>query len=278
MIIIAVINYNNNIQISRHFNSKEFKCPHCNKTTISTDLISKLELLFTTVNASKCLISSGYRCSYYDKKENGFAGRHSEGLACDCIFYDKDNKIIPSKIICCVAYELRFNGIAYINENYTHLDVRTNGTYRGDETRGNSSYWSNPYDYFKITKNEVSKYTNKDISITYQVYGTKWYSNVISGTNEYAGVFGTPISRVLIDKLKYRVKSNGKWLPEVSGRSDYAGYSNGSPITDIAIQNANYRVHIKDEKWLSWVSGYNINDKINGYAGNGKIIDAIQIK
>ena len=29
---------------------------------------------------------------------------------------------------------------------------------------------------------------------------------------------------------------------------------------------------------LDWVSGYNIYDYNNGYAGNGKIIDALQIK
>ena len=41
-----------------------------------------------------------------------------------------------------------------------------------------------------------------------------------------------------------------------------------------------YRVHLlKDNRWLSWVKGYNINDKINGYAGViGEAIDAIQIR
>ena len=80
-----------------------------------------------------------------------------------------------------------------------------------------------------------------------------------------------------IDVVKYRVRVNNKWLPEVNGRNDYAGII-GKPITDIAIKNCIYRVHIKGGTWLSWVSGYNINDYKNGYAGNGKIIDAVQIK
>ncbi len=274
---MSVRDYGSNIQMSKHFNSSEFKCPHCGKAKLSSELVNKLELLFDRVHASKCIISSGYRCRDYDIRENGFAGRHSEGLACDCVFYDKDNKVIPSKVICCVAYDLGFSGIAYINYSYTHLDVRTNGVYRGDETRGNGNYWTNPYSYFGVSKSEVEKYTGKS-SIKYQVYGNRWYPNVISGTNEYAGVFGVSVKRIYIDNLKYRVKSKGRWLPEVVGRSDYAGYSNGSSITDVAIENAIYRVHVKGGNWLGWVSGYNIHDYSNGYAGNGKVIDALQIK
>ena len=84
-----------------------------------------------------------------------------------------------------------------------------------------------------------------------------------------------------IDKLKYRVKVGNRWLPEVIGRSDYAGIY-GKAITDIAIKgNIRYRVHVKNKKyWLPWVYGkdYNIYDKEKGYAGNGSIIDAIEIK
>lgn len=274
---MSVITYNKSTQITKHFNSNEFQCPHCKKVKISKELINKLEEIFNIVEAKKCIISSGYRCDYYDKKENGFLGQHSKGLACDVCYYDKNNKIIPSKIICCIAYDLKIPGISYINKNYTHLDMRKNGTYYGDETRGNSSYWKNPYTYFNVTKEQIEKYT-KNNKIKYQVYGNHWYPNVAAGTSEYAGVYGVSIRRVYIDKLKYRVKSNGKWLSEVKGREDYAGYSNKIPITDIAIQNATYRVHIKNGKWLPYVNGYNINDKINGYAGIGKEIDALQIK
>ena len=46
--------------------------------------------------------------------------------------------------------------------------------------------------------------------------------------------------------------------------------SDGTPIK--------YRVHIKGGGWLPYVTGYNKNDVNNGYAGNGKVIDAIEIK
>lgn len=269
-------------KITTHFHSKEFKCPHCGNIKIDENLINKVEHIFSKLKASKCIVSSGYRCPTYDKRENGFAGRHSEGLAMDCVFYDKSNKIIPSKIVICVAYDLgELNGIAKINNNYTHLDNRMGSKYRGDETRGNSSYWTNPYSYFGVSKADVAKYTGEVINkINYQSHGlnTKWYPNVKKGdTNNYAGVFGVTMDGLYIDNLECRVRVNGRWLPAVVGRNDYAGLL-GQAITDVAIKNATYRVHIKGGSWLSWVNGYNINDYNNGYAGNGQIIDAIQIK
>ena len=282
--MMGVVKYYQDTQISPHFNSSEFKCPHCGVTLISTELVDKLEDLFKKVHASKCIISSGYRCPYYDKKENGFAGKHSEGLAVDCCYYDKAGKIIPSKVICCVAYDLKFTGIAYIDKNYTHLDIRKNGTYYGDESRGSNSYWTNPYEYFHVSREEVEKYTGKVTTDNlYQSHGLKrkWYPNVKFGDGDYAGVFGVTMDGVYIDKFKYCARVNKKWLPEVVGRSDYAGIL-GYPITDVAIKgNVKYRVHVKDKKrWLPWVDGknYNINDFDNGYAGNGSVIDAIEIK
>lgn len=107
----------------------------------------------------------------------------------------------------------------------------------GDETRGNSSYWTNPYDYFKVTKNELKKYTGNN-NIKYQVYTNRWLPDVNVGSGEYAGILGNNINRVYIDNLTYRVKSGSIWLPEVVGRDDYAGYSSLRAITDIAIKNA----------------------------------------
>jgi hypothetical protein len=79
--------------------------------------------------------------------------------------------------------------------------------------------------------------------------------------------------------VTYQVRSNGRWLPEVKNLSDYAG-NRGQKITDIAIKvsvgSVKYRVHSQG-RWLPWVTGYNITDSQNGYAGNGTPIDGIQI-
>ena len=238
-------------QITPHFHSTEFKCKcGCGRIKIDEDLAKKMENIFSKLNASKCIISSGYRCPTYDKKIGGFVGRHAEGLAADCIYYDKDNKPIPSKIVICVAYDLgELNGIAKINDNYTHLDNRTSGKYRGDETVSNNSVWTNPYTYFKVSKLDVAKYTGE---------------KVVEKVNVY-----------------YRVKTQKHgWLPEVKNLEDYAGWEN-SPITGLAIKvdkgNIKYRIHIKGGKWLGWITKYDINDFNYGYAGNNKPIDAIQI-
>lgn len=78
----------------------------------------------------------------------------------------------------------------------------------------------------------------------------------------------------------YGVKSGGRILPFVTNLSDFAGIQ-GIPITDAAIKvnkgSVKYRVHIKDGDWLPYVTGCNWNDPINGYAGNGQIIDAIEV-
>lgn len=80
----------------------------------------------------------------------------------------------------------------------------------------------------------------------------------------------------------YAVKAGGKWYPEVKNNTDYAGVEN-KQITDVMIKLSDgtpikYRVHIKGGNWLPYVTGYNKNDHNNGYAGNGKVIDAIEIK
>lgn len=84
----------------------------------------------------------------------------------------------------------------------------------------------------------------------------------------------------------YRVKTQKHgWLGEIkncnfTNDSGYAGWQ-GSPITDVAMRvdkgSIKYRVHVKGGKWLGWITKYDLNDYMEGYAGNGKPIDAIQI-
>jgi N-acetylmuramoyl-L-alanine amidase CwlA len=80
----------------------------------------------------------------------------------------------------------------------------------------------------------------------------------------------------------YQVKTkNHGWLPQVKNLEDYAGWQN-SPIIGLAIKvdrgSIKYRVHLKNKGWLGYVTGYNINDVVNGYAGNGKdVIDAVEV-
>ena len=79
----------------------------------------------------------------------------------------------------------------------------------------------------------------------------------------------------------YRVKTQKHgWLPEVKNLENYAGWKN-SPITGVAIKvdkgSVKYRVHIKGGQWLPYVTGYNINNSMNGWAGNNLAIDLIEV-
>jgi hypothetical protein len=81
--------------------------------------------------------------------------------------------------------------------------------------------------------------------------------------------------------VTYRVQTVNKgWLPEVKDLKDYAGIEN-DPIKGVAIKvnrgSIWYRVHELGKGWLPKVTGYNIKDIKNGYAGNNHPIDAIQI-
>ncbi|MBC5786725.1 peptidoglycan recognition protein family protein [Clostridium facile] len=70
------------------------------------------------------------------------------------------------------------------------------------------------------------------------------------------------------------------WLPAVVNLNDFAGVQ-GHAITDIALGvnagSVRYRVHVQGGNWLPYVTGYNLNDANNGYAGNGKPIDAVEV-
>ena len=79
----------------------------------------------------------------------------------------------------------------------------------------------------------------------------------------------------------YAVRVEGGTIyPFVRNLQDFAGVQ-GRKITDIAIKcdvgSVSYRVHVLGKGWLPFVSGCNWSDGNNGYAGNGRVIDAVQV-
>ena len=93
---------------------------------------------------------------------------------------------------------------------------------------------------------------------------------------------GSSVPSSNVVNVYYRVKTQKHgWLPEVKNLEDYAGWEN-SPITGLAIRvdkgSIRYKAHIKGGNWLPYVTGCNINDFNNGFAGDGKnIIDAVEV-
>ena len=98
-----------------------------------------------------------------------------------------------------------------------------------------------------------------------------------SGPKETAKPSGGHYNAAVV--FTYCVKADGKTYPSVKNLADYAGVR-GKAITDVAIMcnvgKVEYRVHVLGGKWLPYVTGFNWADLVNGYAGNGKPIDAIE--
>ena len=150
----------------------------------------------------------------------------------------------------------------------------------------NSSTANKPSEPSYVTPPSPPKQTSKPISekvnVTYQTYtNSKWLPNVIN-LNDYAGIYGQPISGIYANtdrgELKYRVHTvNGNWLPWVIDRQDYAGIL-GKNIDGIQMQlldlddcSVRYRAYVGN-RWLPWVSD------LSDYAGiYGQPISGIQV-
>lgn len=79
----------------------------------------------------------------------------------------------------------------------------------------------------------------------------------------------------------YKVKTRDYgWLSEVKNLEDYAGWKN-SPIIGFAVKvdkgSVWYQAHIKGGDWLPAVTGYNVDDFENGWAGDDREIDCVRI-
>jgi len=180
--------YNDNTQLSPHFNAREFRC-QCGKThetLIASKLVDKLEQLYSTLNCSKIIVTSGYRCPEHDKAVGGTSsGQHTKGTAADVYCYVQDGQPISSKTVCCKAQDLGFGGIANITSSYqyTHLDVRTGYRWLGDETKGNGTITDDFYKYFGLTSAKNILY---GIDVSYCQQKIDWVKVKASGKVSFA--------------------------------------------------------------------------------------------
>ena len=189
---ILTYKFDDQTQLSPHFNAREFRCqcgqPH--ETLIASELIDKLEALYTALNCSKIIVTSGYRCPEHDKAVGGTSsGQHTKGTAADVCCYGQDGQPISSKTVCCKAQDLGFGGIANITVayQYTHLDVRTGYRWLGDEVKGNGTVTDDFYKYFGMEKAE-SKIKNllKGIDVSYAQGVIDWEKVKASGLVDFA--------------------------------------------------------------------------------------------
>ena len=183
--------YNDNTQLSPHFNAREFRCQcgQSHETLIASELVDKLETLYTALNCSKIIVTSGYRCPEHDKAVGGTSsGQHTKGTAADVCCYGQDGQPISSKTVCCKAQDLGFGGIANITSSYqhTHLDVRTGYRWLGDETKGNGTITDDFYKYFGIEKATETTSILKGIDVSYCQNEVDWDTAKASGLVDFA--------------------------------------------------------------------------------------------
>ena len=189
---ILTYKFDDQTQLSPHFNAREFRC-QCGKTheiLIASKLVDKLEALYTALNCSKIIVTSGYRCPEHDKAVGGTSsGQHTKGTAADVCCYRQDGQPISSKTVCCKAQDLGFTGIANITSSYqyTHLDVRTSGKWYGDEVYGNGTVTDDFYKYFGMEKSESeTKNLLKGIDVSYAQGVIDWEKVKASGLVDFA--------------------------------------------------------------------------------------------
>lgn len=104
--MIKKFEFGDKSQLSPHFNVQEFKCK-CGKEheiLIAKELVNKLEKLYSALNCSKIIVTSGYRCTNHDKNVGGSGyDQHTKGNAADICCYGQDGHPISSKTVCCKA-------------------------------------------------------------------------------------------------------------------------------------------------------------------------------
>lgn len=176
-----------NVYCSKHTQVREMASIrggklYSDKVLVDDTLMNMIEKLFSKLQCSKYIISSGYRTPEHDRAVGGNGkGQHTLGKAVDACFYWKDDSIIPAPIVCCVAQDIGFKGIANISKNYryVHLDMRTSGTYLGDEIKSTSTVTNNFRKYFNVTDADIIKYTGEKpkksvTEIAKEVIAGKW--------------------------------------------------------------------------------------------------------
>ncbi len=186
---VKTYNFADTTQLSPHFNVQEFccKCGDAHDTLVSDELVQKLEALRSALDCKSIVITSGYRCSAHDAAVSTGRGQHTKGTAADICCYGKDGKPISSKLVCCTAQDLGFTGIANITSAYdcTHVNVRSSGTWYGNEVYGNGNVTSDFYDYYGIFRNDSIKVLAKGIDVSYSQSVVDWDKVKSSGMVDF---------------------------------------------------------------------------------------------
>lgn len=156
--------------ITAHFSASEFICPHCGKQGTQKAFIERLETLFEALNASKIIISSGYRCPEHSVAVGGYRNdAHVMGFAADLIAYKQDGTPYSSATVAKVAERLGFGGIGLIDNNYIHVDSRDCNDYANHKWFGNevTGQTYNTFQDMTAEEPEIATKKGKTLKLVY---------------------------------------------------------------------------------------------------------------
>lgn len=208
----------------------------------------------------------------------------------NCVWYSDDNK--AGKVcVDCSGLISWYTGIVRGSGQYKEtaeevvpISQRTNnhigwavwmnghiGVYLGNDTYIAADGSAYGVRIAKLTQNRFTQLLKLcDID-----YGDGIKQTEVQKPQASGGHYNVPVN------FTYAVRVEGGTIyPFVRNLQDFAGVQ-GRKITDIAIKcdvgSVSYRVHVLGRGWLPFVSGCNWNDGNNGYAGIGRVIDAVQV-
>lgn len=117
-------------KITANFKGSEFRCKcGCGKILIAEELVQRLQRVRDHFGKS-VTVNSGYRCAKHNKNVGSTSSSpHLLGLAADIKI-----KGVSSKDIAIIAEQIGFDGIALINDNAIHLDLKGRKWYADERT------------------------------------------------------------------------------------------------------------------------------------------------
>lgn len=96
-------------------------------------------------------------------------------------------------------------------------------------------------------------------------------SGVFCNDGDIIGLYTEPQKNPTVQNVYYKVYAGGRWYSEVKNLDDYAGdaiHAIKGIAVKVDIGSVKYRVHTRNGRWYPYVTGYNIQDGNNGYAGD----------
>lgn len=110
----------NDYQITKHFNSREFRCKHCRELIVDLDFVKRLEKARVYAK-TPFIINSGYRCPIKNTQAGGKSkSAHLMGKGVDIVCTHSYQRWL----IINAAIKKGFKRIG-IGSNFVHLDTNT---------------------------------------------------------------------------------------------------------------------------------------------------------